>query len=182
VTGRTVPLPGRRVALRPDNSETIEYSFYKQQVTERIQTRPCKHLNNENCHYGSGNAFGDYIVEDEIVPAVMFIGLTVVFGLFFWFRYRMRSDMQQTIRTAIDKGQELTPELIDRLGNPRTPKDKDLRLALIWLALAIGLALCGFFVPDPSGHAQQGTLAGAAFPFAIGVAYLIMWRFTERDS
>ena len=118
-------------------------------------------------------------MEDELIGIVFFAGLTIVFGLFFWFRYRMRSDMQQTIRTAIDKGQELTPELIDRIGNPRTPKDKDLRLALIWLALAIGLALCGFAVPDPSGHALQGCLAGAAFPFAIGVAYLIMWRFTE---
>ena len=41
------------------------------------------------------------------------------------------------------------------------------------MALAVGLALCGFAVPDPSGHAFRGTLAGAAFPFAIGVAYLI---------
>ena len=99
-----------------------------------------------------------------------------------WFRYRMRGDLQQTIRTAIDKGQELTPELIDRIGNPKPPKDKDLRLALIWLALAAGLALCGLAVPDPSGHALQGMLASAAFPFAIGVAYLIMWRFTERGA
>ena len=117
---------------------------------------------------------------EEFIPIVMFAGLTIVLCLFFWFRYRMRNDMQQTIRTAIDKGQELTPDLIDRLGNPRAPKDKDLRLALIWLALAVGLALCGLAVPDPSGHALQGTLAGAAFPFAIGAAYLIMWRFTER--
>ena len=116
----------------------------------------------------------------EFIPIVMFAGLTIVLCLFFWFRYRMRNDMQQTIRTAIDKGQELTPDLIDRLGNPQAPKDKDLRLALIWLALAVGLALCGLAVPDPSGHALQGTLAGAAFPLAIGAAYLIMWRFTER--
>jgi len=89
--------------------------------------------------------------------------------------------MQMTIRSAIEKGQELSPEIIDRLGNPMPAKDKDLRLALIWLALAIGLALCGYFVPDPSGHAFQGTLAGAAFPLCIGVAYLIMWRFTDNE-
>jgi hypothetical protein len=111
----------------------------------------------------------------------MFAGLTVIVCLFFWFRYRGRSDMQMTIRSAIKKGQELSPEIIDRLGNPTPPKDKDLRLALIWLALAIGLALCGYFVPDPSGNAFQGTLAGAAFPLCIGVAYLIMWRFTDNE-
>ena len=121
-------------------------------------------------------------MSEELIPISMFVGLTVIISLFFWFRYRARGDLQQTIRTAIDKGQELTPELIDRLGSPPAPKDKDLRLALIWLAIAVGLALCGFAVPDPSGHALQGILAGAAFPFAIGLAYLIMWRYTEREQ
>lgn len=111
----------------------------------------------------------------------MFTGLTIVVSLFFWFRLRARGDMQQTIRAAIDKGQELSPEIIDRLGNPTPPKDKDLRLALIWLALAAGLSLSGFFAPDPSGQAFHGSLAGAAFPFCIGVAYLIMWRFTDSS-
>jgi hypothetical protein len=120
-------------------------------------------------------------VAGEWVPIVMFAGLTVIISLFFWFRARGRNDMQMTIRSAIEKGQELSPEIIDRLGNPMPAKDKDLRLALIWLALAIGLALCGYFVPDPSGHALQGTLAGAAFPLCIGVAYLIMWRFTDNE-
>lgn len=117
---------------------------------------------------------------EEFIPISMFVGLTVVISLFFWFRYRARNDLQMTIRTAIEKGQELTPELIERLGSPQPPKDKDLRLALIWLAIAVGLALTGLAVPDPSGHAMQGTLAGASFPFAIGIAYLIMWRYTER--
>ncbi|MDX2413240.1 MAG: DUF6249 domain-containing protein [Woeseiaceae bacterium] len=117
----------------------------------------------------------------EWVPIVMFVGLAVVIGLFFWFKYRSRSDTQATIRSAIEKGQELTPEIIDRLGNPPAPKDRDLRLALIWLALAAGLILSGFFAPDPSGMAFQGSMAGAAFPFCIGVAYLIMWRFTDNE-
>ena len=118
---------------------------------------------------------------EEFIPITMFVGLTIVMGLYFWFRYRGRQDMQMTIRQALDKGHELTPELIDRLGHPRASKDKDLRLALIWLALALGLVLCGLAIPDRTGDAVRGTLSGAAFPFAIGVAYLIMWRFTERD-
>jgi hypothetical protein len=121
-------------------------------------------------------------VEEEIfIPVTMFIGITVVLSLYFWFRYRGRLDMQETIRLALEKGHELSPEMIDRLGHPKAPKDRDLRLALIWLALAVGLALCGLVVPDPSGETLRGTLAGAAFPFALGAAYLVMWRFTSRD-
>lgn len=118
---------------------------------------------------------------EELIPITMFIGLTVVVCLFFWFRYRSRNDMQQTIRLALDKGQELSPELIDRLGHAKAGKSRDLRLALIWLALAVGLALCGMAVPDPTGYTLRGCLAGAAFPLSIGIAYLIMYRYAERD-
>ena len=117
-----------------------------------------------------------------IVPAVMFSSLTIVLGLLFWFRYRARREMQETLRVALDKGQDLTPEIIDRLGHPKAAPDKDLRLGVIWLAIAAGLALCGFAVPDDSGEALRGILAGAAFPFAIGVAYMILHFFSGRSD
>lgn len=119
---------------------------------------------------------------DEIVPAVMFLGLTLVFSLLLWFRYRARREMQETLRVALDKGQDLTPEIIDRLGHPKAAPDKDLRLGVIWLAVASGLVLCGFAIPEETGHALQGILAGAAFPFAIGVAYMILHFFTGRSD
>ena len=108
------------------------------------------------------------------IPIVMFIRLTVVFSLFFMFRYRTRSDMQATIRTAIDKGQELSPEIIDRLGKPQSPKDQDLRVAMIWMAIALGLGVFGFMIPEHDNEAQQVFTGIAAFPFFISIAYLIM--------
>lgn len=119
---------------------------------------------------------------EALIPISMFAGLTLVVCLFFWFRYRGRQDMQETIRLAIDKGHELTPEIIDRLGQPKPPKERDLRIALIWLALAVGLVLCGVAVPEDSGDAMRATMAAAAFPFSLGIAFLIMWRYTSsRD-
>lgn len=120
-------------------------------------------------------------MDENWIPIVMFLSIAVVISLLLWFRHRNRNEMQQTIRLALDKGLELSPELIDRLGHPQAPKDKDLRLALIWLALAAALALCGWAVPDPTGYTLRGCLAAAAFPFAIGAAYLLMWRMTDRE-
>ncbi len=121
-------------------------------------------------------------MEVEWVPIVLFIGLTVVLSLFVWFRFRIRNDTQATIRTAIEKGQDLSPEVIDRLGHPRPHKDRDLRLALIWMALAVGLAFFGFAIPEHEDEAQRVFMGIAAFPFSLGIAFLIMWRFTERRS
>ena len=115
----------------------------------------------------------------EWVPIVMFLGMTVVFCALFWFRYKSRNDMQATFRAALDKGQELTPEIIDRLGHPKAAKDRDMRAGIIWLSLAVGLVLIGFAVPEP--EALRGLLAGAALPFCIGAGYLILHKFTSRD-
>ena len=119
-------------------------------------------------------------MSEELIPITMFLGMTIIFCALFWFRYKSRTEMQQTFRAALDKGQELTPEIIDRLGHPKASKDKDLRLGVIWLALAIGLVAFGFGIPDDEDVAR--IFAGiAAFPFAIGVAYMILHKFTDRD-
>ena len=120
-------------------------------------------------------------MNEVLIPISMFVGLTVVMCLFFWFRFRTRSDVQATIRTALDKGQELSPEIIDRLGHPKPPKNKDLRLALIWMALAAGLTGLGFGLPD-DGEVQTILMGVSAFPFFLGIAYVIMWFSSGRDS
>jgi choline-glycine betaine transporter len=119
---------------------------------------------------------------EDLVPIVMFISLAVVLIFLFWFRFRARDGMQQTIRAALDKGHELTPEIIDRLGNPRPSKHKDLRLGVIWLAIAGGLALMALAVGNFATEALHGTLASAALPFAIGVGYLLLHVLTGKDE
>ena len=118
-------------------------------------------------------------MQEEWIGLAAVLGPVLLIALFFVLRFKSRRDMQDTIRTALDKDQDLTPELIDRLGHPKEPKDKDLRLGVIWLAVAVGLALVGVAVPDPD--AFRGTLAGAAFPFTIGIAYMLLHKFTDRD-
>lgn len=104
----------------------------------------------------------------------------ILLGVFFWLRARGRRDMQDTIRLALEKGHELSPELIDRLGHPKAPKDKDFRLGIIWLAVAIGIAMFSFGIPEEDA---TGPLLGiSAFPCVIGIAYLILHKFAKRDG
>ena len=120
---------------------------------------------------------------DEMwIPIVMFISFAVVFSLWFYFSYKAKMDTQQTYRIALEKGSELSPEFVKQLRQPEPSKDKDLRRGLVWLALAVGLALCGLAVPDSTGDALRGCLAGAAFPFSIGIAFLIMYRYGTRQA
>lgn len=124
-------------------------------------------------------------MEGVWVPIALFAGLTVIFTCFFWFRYRARGEMQQTIRAAIERGQELTPDLVESLGKPPRPsKDQDLRYALIWLAIAIGFSTMGAAIGAAEAEEEVFLIMSgvAAFPFMIGLAYLIMWKFTEPSQ
>jgi hypothetical protein len=116
----------------------------------------------------------------EWVPIAMFIGITVVLSMLVWFRYRSRSEVQQTIRAALDKGHDLSPELVDRLGHPRPSKDKDFRLGVIWLALSIALVAFGFGIPDEEDVARI-FMGIASFPFFLGVGYMILHKFSDRE-
>lgn len=108
------------------------------------------------------------------------VGPVILLSVFFWFRFKARREMQETFRAALDKGQELSPELVDRLGHPKPPKDRDFRLGVIWLAIAVGLTLFTFAIPEED--ATQPMLGVASFPFVIGVAYLILNKFAKRDD
>lgn len=117
-------------------------------------------------------------MEAEWVPIVMFASMAFVLVVWLYFRHRAKVEMQQTFRMALDKGTELTPEFMKQLGEPEPSKDRDLRRGLIWLSLAFGLLLCGFAIPEED--AFRGLLAASAFPFAIGCAFMIMYRYGAR--
>ena len=118
-------------------------------------------------------------MDETMIPIVMFISIAVAFCVLFWFRFKTKEGMQQTFRAAMDKGQELTPEIIDRLGHPKPAKDKDLRLGIIWIAVAVGVTAFGFGIPDEDEVARI-FMGIAAFPLVIGVAYLILNKVTDR--
>lgn len=120
---------------------------------------------------------------DDLVPVVMFLSIAAVFIFLFWFRWRARDGVQQTIRAALDKGQELTPELVDRLALPKRRKNPDLRLGVIWLSVAAGLALLAVSVGYFATEALYGVLAVAGLPFAVGIGYLILhWFSGDHDN
>lgn len=113
------------------------------------------------------------------IPLSMFIGLSVVLSLWVWFRYKAKRDLQMTIRTAIEKGQGLSPELIENLVNPPVSPQRDLRRGIIGVGLAIAVALFAVFIGEEDAY---GPLMGVAmFPLSIGAGFLLLHRFGKPD-
>ena len=113
------------------------------------------------------------------IPLSMFIGLSVVLSLWVWFRFRAKRELQQTIRTAIEKGQGLSPELIENLVNPPVSPQRDLRRGVIGVITAIGFALFAVILGEED--AVRPLLGVAMFPLSIGVGFLLMHRLVKAD-
>ena len=113
------------------------------------------------------------------IPLSMFIGLALVLSLWVWFRYKAKRDLQITIRTAIEKGQGLSPELVENLVNPPVSPQRDLRRGVISVGVAVAFALFAVFIGEEDAF---GPLMGVSmFPLSVGVGYLLMHRFGKSD-
>jgi len=120
-------------------------------------------------------------MEGILVPITMFVSVALVLSAWLYFRYRTRNAVQQTVQVAIEKGHELSPELLDRLGQPQTSGHTDLRRGVIAISLGVAFAIFAFVLDDV--EATRPMLGVAAFPFIVGVAYLALWRFAgDKDA
>ena len=112
------------------------------------------------------------------IPIVSVIVIGVIFALFFYYRHKTRTEIQTTVRAAIERGQELTPEVLERLSDSLNTKFGDLRRGVI--SIAIGVAVYAFFLGEDDA---MGPLMGiSAFPFLIGIAYIGLWYFIRRKD
>lgn len=127
-----------------------------------------------------------------LIVGIIFGALTaIVFGPIY-LKFREKREMQETLRHAIDKGQDLPPEVIDALTKDvsrRLPsRSKDIRTGIIWLAVGIGVAAFGLITGSSFGndwdgnHFDTGLLGISAIPTTIGLAFIALSFFNPNKD
>ncbi|MCB1684889.1 MAG: DUF6249 domain-containing protein [Pseudomonadales bacterium] len=112
---------------------------------------------------------------EELVPIVALLSVALVLCCVFFFRYRSRADVQQTVRAAIEQGQPLSPEMLEALGTDFGGQ-RDLRKGVVLIAVALGISGMAL------GLAEADLLGIAAIPAFIGLGYLLLWRLTSAQK
>lgn len=115
-----------------------------------------------------------------MIPIIAIISFSVVMGLVLMFRARTRTEVQNTVRAAIDHGQELSPELIANLMESLSSPYADLRRGIISIAIGIAVFLFSGLIGEED--AEGPLMAIAMFPILIGIAYLGLWYFVGRKK
>ena len=126
-----------------------------------------------------------------LIVAIVFSAITaIVFGPSY-LKSREKREMQTTVRHAIDKGQDLPPELIDAMTRDVASKlpsrTRDLRRGVIWLAVGIGFAAFSYLSNlGWSDHDIQEATAAmmglAAIPVTIGLAFIVLSFFNPNKE
>ncbi|HEV2082665.1 MAG TPA: DUF6249 domain-containing protein [Brevundimonas sp.] len=108
-----------------------------------------------------------------------------------WLKSREKREMQETVRRAIDKGQDLPPELIDAMTKDvqknLPSRTRDLRKGIIWTAVGIGIS--AFSVVSSMGerhwagdNLDNGLLGIACIPLTVGLAFIVLSFFNKNKD
>ena len=127
-----------------------------------------------------------------LIVAIVFSAFTaIIFGPSY-LKSREKREMQQTVRHAIDKGQQLPPDLIDAMTKDVASKlpsrTRDLRRGVIWLAVGIGIAAFSFLTDmgwdrgDDWHEIGSGLLGFAAIPVTVGLAFIVLSFFNPNKE
>ena len=115
------------------------------------------------------------------IPITAFLSAAAVIILFLFFRFRGRFEVHKTVRAAIERGQQMSPEFLERLGDaPARGALRDLRIGVTSMALGVSIASFGFLLGQ--GGAIRPLLAIGNIPFLVGVALVGLWKFAPREN
>lgn len=117
-----------------------------------------------------------------IVPTVFFGSIVGTVWLVSYFNSRKRLTIHETLRHAIDKGQELSPDLLEKMSLVTDPVRADLRRGVLFLAFGAAFAVLGTLIGMEESEAITPMLGVATFPIFMGIAYIGLWAFSRGKS
>lgn len=112
----------------------------------------------------------------------LFLAAVVVAGI--WFDARRRESQQETLRRVVESGQDLSPELVDKMlksGASSSRVDRDLKIAgLITIFVAPGVALLGWFLGALEPQIRSVMLGVSLLVGLVAIGLLVAGMFAER--
>ena len=118
-------------------------------------------------------------MDEVFIPIFLFAAIVAIIWLFSHYNYKKRLTAHETLRLAVEKGQEVSPEMVERMSYLNDPVKSDLRRGILLIGVGLAFMVVGAIVPHDEPEAVRGIIGVASFPIILGVAYLGLWRFSH---
>lgn len=119
-------------------------------------------------------------MDEILVPIFLFVAIVAIIWLYSHYNYKKRNTAHETLRLAVEKGQQVSPELVERMSAMSDPVKSDLRRGVLLIAFGIAFIVLGVIMPHDEPEAIRGVIAISSFPVVLGIAYLGLWRFSHN--
>ena len=106
-----------------------------------------------------------------LIPLAAILLPFLIVSIIFYFNHKGKKLANETIQKALDQGQELTPEIVDKLLDKRKPPENqaqvDLRRGVILIGVGLGFVAFGFTkgINDLIGIGLFLSVLGSTFIF-----------------
>ncbi len=120
-------------------------------------------------------------MSEVLIPITMFVCILAGVGLVMYYRFRTRQELQLTLRQAMSDGQNMSSEVIDELMAAMQPKRNDLKKGIILISIGLATLVFAYFMGDFTDELSSPMVGLSAFPFFVGIAYLLLWRCSEHS-
>ena len=121
-------------------------------------------------------------MESILIPAIVFLTPALIVWIVSHFNARKRNTVHETLRFAIDKGQALSPEMMEKMSLLTDPVRADLRRGVLFLAFGAAFAVLAGLIGIEEADALTPMLGVACFPIFIGIAYIGLWAFGREKT
>ena len=109
------------------------------------------------------------------IPITLFLCIFGIVTVSLFFNARRESSRQDTIRAAIERGQELTEEVVKSLTPEKKPSSWGLALGLPTVGIGIALLIFGV------GTGETDAAWASVFPFFLGLGFIVYWYLEQKE-
>ncbi|MFK8013239.1 MAG: DUF6249 domain-containing protein [Marinicellaceae bacterium] len=114
---------------------------------------------------------------EAIIVGLMILLVAGVIYTFMNNSYKVKIKTHDVLEKSIDKGYELTPEMLKSLSQTKSPKMLDLRRGIILLCIAFATFAFGYIIPNDEGATIFRALS--LFPGFVGAGFILVWKLNR---
>ncbi len=108
------------------------------------------------------------------MPITLFICIFGIVAVTLFFNSKREGNRQATIRAAIEKGQELTEDMVKSLTPEKANSNWGLAFGLPIVGLGIALLIFGM------GIGESEAAWASVFPFFFGLGFVVFWYLEQK--
>lgn len=114
-------------------------------------------------------------MEATLVPIVLFAAIAVIVVAALYINHKNKAKMQDTLQLSIEKGQELSPDVIKAMlkDNPFN----DLKKGIVLISIGLAVAVFSLFDATEQDFEMVGI---GLIPVIIGLGYVLIWKLRPK--